>query len=112
MSRSYIALAAAAALGTGLAGSADAVELLTNGGFEAGLAGWTLTDQAGSAGSWFSSTLGTPTPVSGNATSAVGGSGTLYAVTDQDGPGAHALTQSFTVVAGSTVILSFAMFAN
>jgi hypothetical protein len=111
MSRSYIALAAAAALGAGVVGSAHADELLLNGGFEAGLAGWTNTDSTG-AGSWFSSVLGAPTPLGGIGTNATGGGGLLYAVTDQTGPGAHALSQSFTVTAGSTVILSFVMFAN
>jgi hypothetical protein len=105
MSRSYIALAAAAALSAGMAASANADELLTNGGFEAGLTGWITTDQVGGDGSWFASPLGVP---NGNA----GGSGASYAVTLQAGPGAHALSQGFTVTAGSTVILSFVMFAD
>jgi hypothetical protein len=115
MDRWRISCAAAIALGFGLAGSANAVELLTNGGFEAGLAGWTVTDNnvPGTAvGSWFPSLLGTPTPISAQPTNAAGGSGTAYAVSDSSGPGAHALSQSFTVTAGSTVILSFVIFAN
>ncbi|MDX2179324.1 MAG: PEP-CTERM sorting domain-containing protein [Bryobacteraceae bacterium] len=91
--------------------SATGAELLVNGDFEAGLAGWTVTDLLGGSGSWFSSAAA-PTPLSGFAT--VGPSaGLLYAVTDQTGPGTHSLTQSFLVPAGSTaVVLSFDMFVN
>jgi hypothetical protein len=90
---------------------AFALALLTNGGFEAGLTGWTVTDLAGGSGSWFAN-AGTSTPISGNTTVGPAG-GVLYAVTDQGGPGTHALTQSFTVPIGSTlVVLGFDMFAN
>ena len=85
-------------------------ELITNGGFEAGLAGWTVTDQAGGSGSWFAA-VGTTTPFSSHAT--VGpASGTMLAVSDQFGPGTHAIEQSFLVPAGSNVILTFDMFVN
>ncbi|HRI16081.1 MAG TPA: hypothetical protein PLX89_24040 [Verrucomicrobiota bacterium] len=84
--------------------SASAAELLVNGGFEAGLSGWTVTDQAGSSGSFYA-VSGTTTPLSGFGT--VGpASGLQYGLTDQGGPGAHALSQSFTVAPGSTVWLS------
>jgi hypothetical protein len=96
------------------AGSAPAapIQLITNGGFETGdLTGWTEMDQAGGSGSWFTSSA-TSSPLSGFPTVGPAG-GTFYAVTDQTGPGAHVLTQSFTVAAGSTsVILSFDMFVN
>lgn len=92
------------------------VELITNGGFESGtLAGWTTFDQAGSwvPGNFSISVPGTPTPHSGFATSAVGAGGSFYAVSDQGGPGAHALLQSFSVPAGTTSLsLSFSMFVN
>jgi hypothetical protein len=95
----------------GVAVEARAGELIVNGGFETGdLTGWTEADQAGGSGSWFAAT-GTTAPLSGFAT--VGpASGSFYAVTDQFGPGSHALLQSFTVAAGSTVNLSFDMFSD
>jgi hypothetical protein len=99
-------------LGSSAVSHAATIELITNGGFEAGLAGWTVTNQAGGTGNWYSDALGTTTPISNQLTSAVNGSGALYAVTDQTGPGAHALVQSFTVAPGSQVTLSFSMFAN
>ena len=62
------------------------IELITNGDFEAGLAGWTITDQAGGSGSWFASAPGAATPLSFTATSALGGSphgaGTLHPARD------------------------------
>lgn len=92
--------------------AASAVPLLTNGNFEAGLAGWTVTDQAGGSGSWFAET-GTVMPISGGTTVGPLPGSTTYAVTDQGGPGTHALTQSFTVAPGaSSVILRFNMFVN
>jgi hypothetical protein len=94
---------------------ATAGELLVNGGFETGtFAGWTVTDLAGSFGgsSFFIDTPGTTTPLSGNATSAVGSGGLFYAVSDQDGPGTHVLSQSFSWNKVGTLNLSFAMFAN
>lgn len=87
--------------------------LITNGDFSAGLTGWTVTTQAGSSStSWFADTVGTTTPLSGLSTSAAGGGAGGYAVTDQTGPGATALTQSFTVAPGSTVTVMFDMFVN
>lgn len=89
-----------------------ATELITNGGFETGtFDGWTVENQPGGDGSWFiGSTLVTPIsllPTVGPA------SGVYYALTDQGGPGAHALSQSFTVPsAASSVVLSFDMFVN
>ena len=110
--RKFAGLVSVAVLWAMTAVPAAAVELLTNGDFSAGLGSWTVTDQAGGSGSWFSSTVGTATPLSGLATSAVGGGVGLYAVSDQTGPGAHALTQSFTVTAGSQVMVTFDLFAN
>lgn len=102
----------------GIACAATAAELISNGDFETGsFAGWTVTDLAGSfvPGSWFISTPGAATPLSGFATSAAGGlpHGSFYAVSDQLGVGTHALAQSFVVAAGSgAVILSFDLFVN
>lgn len=101
------------ALAVGGASRAMAVtELITNGGFETGtLAGWTVTDLPGSSGSFFGAS-GLSAPLSGTAT--VGpAAGTFYAVSDQVGPGTHALSQSFTVPGPvASVILSFDMFVN
>jgi hypothetical protein len=93
---------------------AAAIELLTNGNFETGtFAGWTVTDQAGGSGSFFVDTPGTTTPLSGILTTGSPANGSFYAVSDQTGPGAHTLLQSFTVPIGATsVILSFDMFVN
>lgn len=95
----------------GFAQPASATALLTNGDFEAGLTGWTVSDLAGSSGTWFAAT-GTTTPTSGFTTVGAAG-GTGYAVSDQGGPGTHALTQSFTIPVGTTlVVLAFDMFVN
>jgi hypothetical protein len=60
----------AVGLVTGTGGQhANAVELITNGTFETGtFAGWTLTDLAGSNGSWFIDDADGFTPLSGTAT--------------------------------------------
>jgi len=93
---------------------AGPVQLLTNGGFEAGTyAGWTTTSQAGSSGNLFIDTPGTTTPAGGYSTAANGAGGAFYSVTAQTGPGAYSLRQSFTVAPGaSSVLLSFQMFVN
>jgi hypothetical protein len=88
-------------------------ELLTNGGFENGLNGWTVANEnhVNETGNWFANS-GTTAPLSGKAT--IGAeSGSFYAMSDQTGPGAHVLGQSFTVAPGSgSVVLSFDMFVN
>jgi hypothetical protein len=91
---------------------ANADQLIVNGGFESGFTGWTVTDQAGGSGSFFIDDNDGSTPLTGEPT--VGpASGSAYAVSDQGGPGTHALTQAFTVPAGaSNVVLSFDMFVN
>ena len=88
-------LAAMSVLWAAVSAPVGAVELLSNGDFSAGLAGWTVTDQAGGAGSWYADTVGSTTPVSALPTSALGGGAGLYVVSDQTGPGTHALTQGF-----------------
>ncbi len=93
-----------------LALTAQANEVLTNGGFETGtFAGWTVSD-VGGPGSFFV-TGATTTPLTGNPT--VGpASGNFYAVSDQYGPGTHVITQSFTAAANTDYLLSFDMFVN
>src|SRR5580698_7811391 len=91
--------------------TATAGQLILNGGFEAGLTDWTTTDSNpfGTPGSFFADT-GTTTPLNGFPT--VGAfAGTGYAVSDSQGPGSHALTQTFTAPVGLTdAVLSFEMF--
>jgi hypothetical protein len=103
---------AVAAMSSSLA--AQAGQLLVNGDFETGdFSGWTVTDQANGSGTWFISTPGANSPISGIATAANPAGGSNYALTDQTGPGAHVLTQSFSVAPGTnTVVFSFQMFAN
>jgi hypothetical protein len=90
------------------------VELIVNGNFETGtFAGWTTLDQPGGLGSWFVDSVGTSTPFSGMLTLGNPNGGAFYAVTDQSGPGAHVLIQSFAVPVGATSLtLSFEMFVN
>lgn len=88
--------------------------LLTNGDFESGLTGWTVTDQAGGSGSFFAQPNdGSGAPLSGNGTPINAAGGTTFAVSDQTGPGAHAITQSFVVPVGSSsVTMTFDLFMN
>jgi hypothetical protein len=95
-------------------GAIGATELINNGGFETGtFAGWTVVNLAGSfPGSSFFVTGSTVAPESGNRIVAPA-SGSFAAVSDQLGPGTHALLQPFTVPTGAaSVVLSFRLFAN
>ncbi|MCF2948408.1 hypothetical protein L0668_09845 [Paraglaciecola aquimarina] len=99
-------------MGTMSSSNAAMIELITNGGFETGdFTGWTTTDLATSSGQWHIDN-GLVTPESGSAT--VGpASGNFYAVTDQSGPGTHALTQAFVVPEfTNSLLISFDMFMN
>jgi len=89
--------------------TAAADQLIVNGGFESGLSGWTVTD-AGGPGSFYANT-GTITPLNGFPTVGAN-SGTGYAVTDQFGPGSHAISQSFTANGADHYSLTFSMFVN
>lgn len=90
-----------------------ATELLVNGNFETGtFAGWTVTNQSGGSGDFFINAPGATTPDSGEHTATNPTGGSFYAVSDQTGPGAHTLIQSFTVLPGSAVTLNFQMFVN
>jgi hypothetical protein len=101
-------------LAPGLNAKAAPVELISNGDFESGsLSSWTVYDQAGGSGSFFLDDASGSTPLSGEAT--VGpASGNFYGVSDQTGPGAHALIQKFTLPSTgiSQAILSWEMFVN
>ena len=100
-------------------GSAHAVqiELVTNGGFETGnLNGWTVSDLPNGSGSWFINDLNGMSPLSaitGAPSRTIGppASGNFYAVSDQEGPGTHALEQSFVVPIDTvSIVVSFDMF--
>jgi len=88
---------------------AAADEVISNGGFNSGFAGWTLANQAGSDGSFFLQT-GTSSPVNGDTVPAPPGPPTA-AMTDAQGPGTHVLYQDFVVpIPVTSAILSFDAF--
>lgn len=97
-----------AALASSLAPDAQAAALITNGGFESGLAGWSLVNQAGGDGS-FQLQSGTASPVNGDPVPAPPG-GSSAAMSDGGGPGSHVLYQDFVAVAAPSAVLSFDLF--
>lgn len=111
--------AAMVALATAGPVSAATVELLVNGGFESGsFTGWSSFKTPTAAGDFF------VVPVSAGGTTSPlnsfpvppdldGDSGAFAAVSDQLGPNAVALSQTFTVPAGTTQVeLSFETFID
>jgi hypothetical protein len=86
-------------------------DLLSNGGFETGLSGWTVVDQVGSDGSFLDQT-GTASPLNGFPVSAPP-QGTRAAMTDSFGPGSHVLYQDFVVPASVTdASVGFSLYFN
>lgn len=86
-------------------------QLITNGGFESGLAGWTTADQVGSDGSFFAQT-GTTSPLNGFAVPAPP-EGTRAAMTDAGAGGSHVLYQDFTVPNNVTLgTVGFSLYLN
>jgi hypothetical protein len=88
---------------------------IVNGGFEAGGAGWGALFAPGSDnppdGRWWLESGGI-TPLSGLAAPPPA-SGSLYAISDQNGPGAGVLFQTFTIAGPvQNAWLSFDMFIN
>ena len=84
-------------------------DLITNGGFESGFAGWNHFNQLGGSGDWFIQS-GTTSPAVGLPVPAPPG-GMHAAMTDSTAPGSHALLQAFIIPLGSSsVVLSFDMF--
>jgi hypothetical protein len=69
--------------------------IITNGGFESALTGWTIANQAGGEGS-FSIQNGTVSPMLGQSVPAPP-SGLAAAMSDAGGPGSHVLYQDFIV---------------
>jgi hypothetical protein len=100
-------------IASALPSHAFAAELLTNGNFETGnLSGWTVIDQAGGDGTWTAVGNGAPSASNGFPTPAFAGGGNFNAQTDQQGPGSHQLTQSFSAIAGGTYVLNFDAYAR
>lgn len=86
-------------------------QVLTNGGFESGLTGWTVANQVGSDGSFFVQT-GTSSPVNLIPVPPPP-QGTQAAMTDAQGPGSHILYQNFVVpVSVTAASISFSLFVN
>jgi hypothetical protein len=113
MRRVLSALIGAAVLSYTTMAAASPIELITNGNFETGtFGGWTVDNQAGGDGTFFVDQPGALTPATGQPTQGSPANGSFYAVTDGGGPGTHVLRQTFTVLPGSTAILSFLMFVN
>ena len=85
--------------------------LISNGGFESGLAGWTIADQIGSDGTFFLQT-GTTSPVTGFSVPAPP-EGANAAMTDAGAGGSHVLYQDFVVPnsVGSASV-GFSLFLN
>ena len=97
--------------GLSIALSASGASLFTNGDFGTGdLTGWSLdTDSA----HVFDVTSASITPINGFPTVGPDGPSTFYAVTDSDGPGEVAITQSFNLPGGIlSAVLSFSYFVN
>lgn len=100
-----------AALACALLGHAQAQDLITNGGFESGFAGWTRADQVGSEGTWLQQT-GTTSPVNNFTVPAPPG-GSAAAMTDAQGPGSHVLYRDFVVpMTLSVAQLRFDLYIN
>jgi hypothetical protein len=98
----------------GLAGEAPLAtqaDLLINGGFETGFAGWTLGDAIGSDGSFHLQT-GALSPVNGFPLPTPP-EGLAAAMTDAFGPGSHVLYQDFLVPTPvSAAVLEFSLLIN
>jgi hypothetical protein len=97
---------------------AGAAELVVNGGFEqnggAGtnvFTGWTVSDQAGSDGSFFAQT-GTSSPPPNVITVPPPPQGSFSAMTSQGGPGSHIIYQNITIPPGASTRLTLALYIN
>lgn len=98
---------------TTAAAHGQTVQLISDGGFEQGGAGWQLDTEDPSLATWFIDDVGSNTPVHGNPTSANGGGQGLYLVSAQVGSADTVLFQRFFVPPPvGAVILSFDMFVN
>ncbi|MGE3819063.1 MAG: PEP-CTERM sorting domain-containing protein [Isosphaeraceae bacterium] len=102
---------AAAILALTFSTSGARADLVTNGGFEFGLSGWTREDQLGSEGSFLLQT-GVSSPVNGFPVPAPP-EGTRAAMTDAQGPGSHVMYQDIVIPVGATLYyLQFKLHVN
>jgi len=91
--------------------SSPAAELISNGGFESGFAGWSRIDQLGSDGT-FQLQSSISSPVNADPVPPPPG-GTLAAMSDAQGPGSHLLYQDITLPASvSSATLQFDYFVG
>jgi hypothetical protein len=103
-------LCATALLG---AATANANNLIVNGGFETGtFSPWVETDQPGGSGSFYVQQYGQGTPLNGFATPTQSTGGTYFASTDQFGPGSHTISQAFNATGTGTYSLSFDAYVS
>jgi hypothetical protein len=107
---SSLAIGGVSLLATSVLYCPTANAALVNGNFESGLSGWTVVDEVGSSGSWYSQS-GTGSPTNSFSVSAPL-SGTFAAMTDQSGPGSHILYQDISLAAASTNTLTFSYYVN
>ncbi len=106
--RTVVATVVAVAAMLALAGSAMAASV-ANGDFETGtLGGFTVVNQQGSAGDWFSYS-GTTSPQSGQQITAPP-QGTFAATTDQNSSGSHVLYQDIVLEPNAEHTLSFILY--
>jgi PEP-CTERM motif len=103
----------AAAIAFAVVSPAAAANLIVNGDFETGTyAGWTTNVEARSGGNLSIEAYDGVAPISGRAYAPNALGGEYFSITDQTGPGAYSLTQSFTLATSTKIVISFDMFAN
>jgi hypothetical protein len=86
--------------------------IFANGNFETNsFAGWTVFNQAGGSGSWFTYT-GNTSPLSSFTNLSSPPEGMYAAVTDQTGPGTHILYRDVTVPAGTSSLSFYLYYIN
>ena len=83
---------------------------ITNGGFNTDLTGWTVVEQSGANGSWFSTEGGFS--ALGNQTIIAPSEGDRYAHSAQTGPTSQVLFQDIVLEADTEHLLSFDWFAQ
>jgi hypothetical protein len=105
-----IAIGGISLLTTSILSCPAANAAVVNGDFESGLSGWTVVDEAGGSGSWYSQS-GFGSPLNAFAVPAPT-SGSFAAMTDQNNPGSHILYQDISLAAGTTNTLTLDYYIN